>query len=283
MKGKTWATGSAILAAALYAISTPVSKYVMAEMPPTLLAGLLYLGAGIGMWLLGRWGKGTGEQPLTARELPYTVAMVVLDIAAPILLLMGLRQCSAAHVSLLNNFEIVATSLMAWLIFRERITPRLWAGIGLVTLASVLLSVEPGGDSWAFSPGSLLVLGACVCWGLENNCTRMMSHKNPVQIVTIKGFGSGLGALVVSLVMGERFFQPGYILLALILGFVAYGLSIYFYVYAQRELGAARTSAFYALAPFLGAGLSLLLFGQMPAPLFWVALAVMLLGSYFSL
>lgn len=283
MKRKTWATGSAILAAALYAISTPVSKYVMAEMPPTMLAGLLYLGAGMGMWLLGRWGKGRDEQPLTARELPYTVAMVVLDVAAPILLLMGLRQCSAAHVSLLNNFEIVATSLMAWLIFRERMTSRLWVGIGLVTLASVLLSVEPGGESWAFSQGSLLVLGACVCWGLENNCTRMMSHKNPVQIVTIKGFGSGIGALVVSLVLGERFFQPGYILLALGLGFVAYGLSIYFYVCAQRELGAARTSAFYALAPFIGVALSLVMFGQMLAPLFWVALAVMLLGSYFSL
>lgn len=283
MGKKRRATGYAVLAAALYALSTPLSKLLMGQIPATMLAGFLYLGAGLGMWLLGRWGKGEKEQPLTARELPYTVAMVVLDIAAPILLLVGLGQCSAAHVSLLNNFEIVATSLLAWLIFHERITPRLWLGIGLVTLASVLLSLEPGGGGWEFSPGSLLVLGACLCWGLENNCTRMMSAKNPMQIVTIKGFGSGLGALVVALVIGERFFQLSYILLALVLGFVAYGLSIYFYVYAQRELGAARTSAFYALAPFIGAALSLVLCGVVPAPLFWVALAVMLLGSYFSL
>lgn len=249
MGKKRRATGYAVLAAALYALSTPLSKLLMGQIPATMLAGFLYLGAGLGMWLLGRWGQGEKEQPLTARELPYTVAMVVLDIAAPILLLVGLRQCSAAHVSLLNNFEIVATSLLAWLIFHERITPRLWLGIGLVTLASVLLSLEPGGGGWEFSPGSLLVLGA----------------------------------LVVAMVMGERFFQLSYILLALVLGFVAYGLSIYFYVYAQRELGAARTSAFYALAPFIGAALSLVLFGVVPAPLFWVALAVMLLGSYFSL
>lgn len=283
MEGRMRDTGYAILAAALYAISTPVSKVLMEEIPPTMLAGLLSLGAGLGMGALHWLGGGRKEAPLTRQELPDTVAMVLLDILAPILLLVGLRQCSAAHVSLLNNFEIVATSLLAWLIFGERISRRLWLGIGLVTLASVLLSVEPGGGGWKVSPGSLLVLGACVCWGLENNCTRRLSAKNPVQIVMVKGLGSGAGAVLVSLAIGERFFQVVPLLLALLLGFVAYGLSIYFYVYAQRGLGAARTSAFYALAPFIGAALSPVFLGQSPAPLFWVALAVMVLGSYFSL
>ena len=128
---------------------------------------------------------------LTRRQLPFTLGMILLDIAAPILLMLGLARAPAAHVSLLNNFEIVATSLFALLLFHERISRRVWCAIFLITAASMLLSFE-GVQSLRFSSGSLLVLGACLCWGLENNCTRALSEKDPLQIVVVKGFGSDL-------------------------------------------------------------------------------------------
>lgn len=271
----------AILAATLYAINAPVSKLLLAEIPSMMMAGLLYLGAGLGMYLLEKFHKRKEELPLTGKELPYTVAMVILDIAAPIFLMIGLTRCSAANASLLNNFEIVATSLIALFIFRESIGKRLWLAIVLVTISSILLSFEDM-SSLQFSWGSLFVLLACVCWGFENNCTRMLSSKNPAQIVIIKGFGSGLGALILSIASGECFFRIGYIVIALILGFVAYGLSIYFYIYAQRDLGAAKTSTYYAVSPFIGAGLSLLIFNERPSVLFIAALLIMAMGTYFA-
>ena len=271
----------AILAAALYALNAPVSKLLLARIPSTMMAGLLYLGAGIGMYILGKFNKHGEELPLTRKELPYTAAMVVLDIAAPIFLMIGLTSCSAANASLLNNFEIVATSLIALLVFREAVSRRLWLAIALVTVSSILLSFEDM-SSLQFSWGSLFVLLACVCWGFENNCTRMLSSKNPAQIVIIKGFGSGLGSLALSLLVGERFFHIGYLILALILGFVAYGLSIYFYIYAQRDLGAAKTSTYYAVAPFIGAGLSLIIFREIPSLIFLIAVAIMAAGTYFA-
>jgi len=271
----------AILAAALYAINTPISKLLLQKIPATMMAGLLYLGAGIGMFILEKCNKQKDEIPLTQKEVPYTIAMVVLDIAAPIFLMIGLLRCSASNASLLNNFEIVATSLLALILFREAISKRLWAAIFLVTLSSILLSLEDR-SSLQFSWGSLLVLLACVCWGFENNCTRMLSSKNPAQIVIIKGFGSGIGSMVVSFIVGERFFHIGYIFVVLLLGFVAYGLSIYFYIYAQRDLGAAKTSTYYAISPFIGAGLSLVIFREMPSPIFIVALIIMAAGTYFA-
>ena len=275
----------AVLAAALYALNSPLSKLLLRELPATMMAALLYLGAGMGMLAVRLVQKKRGtaqrEQPLTRRELPYTVGMVLLDIAAPICLMVGLSMTTAANASLLNNFEIVATSLIALLLFKERISPRLWLAIGLVTLSSIVLSVEDAG-SFSFSLGSVFVLLACVCWGLENNCTRMLSVKDPLEIVVIKGFGSGGGSLLLALALGER---PGgalTTLCALLLGFVAYGLSIFFYIYAQRSLGAAKTSAYYAVAPFIGAGLSLLIFRELPSLSFVAALLIMIAGTYFA-
>ena len=224
------AVGFAILAAALYALNAPLSKVLLGQVPARMMAALLYLGAGAGMLLLRlmqkSMGKSSAEAPLTRKELPYTVAMVVLDVAAPIFLMLGLTGTSAASASLLNNFEIVATSMIALAIFRERISGRLWLAIGLVTLSSIVLSLE-GGGSLQFSLGSLLVLLACCCWGLENNCTRALSEKDPLEIVVVKGFGSGLGAMIVALVCGEHLPALLPALGALALGFVAYGLSIY--------------------------------------------------------
>ncbi len=275
----------ALLAAALYAISSPVSKALLDDVPPTMMAALLYLGAGLGMLLLGlvrRWaGLGESERRLTRSDLPYTVGMIALDIAAPICLMAGLASTTSANASLLNNFEIVVTSLIALLVFGEAISRRLWLAIGLITLSSLILSFEDA-SSLSFSSGSLLVLAACVCWGFENNCTRMMSQSDPLEIVVLKGFGSGLGSLAIAFAAGESIPAPPYVLGALLLGFLAYGLSIFFYVYAQRQLGAAKTSAYYAIAPFIGAGLSLVLFRTWPEPAFWVALAIMAAGAYLA-
>lgn len=276
------AVGGAILAAALYATSFPVSKILLKRIPATMLAALLYLGAGLGMSLVGlvrrKAAKGRTEARLTRRELPYTIGMVALDIAAPILLMLGLARTTAANASLLNNFEIVATALIALLFFKEAISRRLWFAIGLITLSSMILSVE-GAGSFSFSVGSLFVLLACTCWGLENNCTRVLSTKDPLQIVVVKGFGSGLGSLGIALALHETVGgSTGYMLAALLTGFVAYGLSIFFYVSAQRELGAATTSAYYAVAPFIGVALSFLVFREQPTIFFIIALLIMAAG-----
>ena len=140
----------------------------------------------------------------TKKELPYTIAMVVLDIIAPILLMFGIKSSNAANVSLINNFEIVATSLIALCVFKEVISKRLWIAIALVIVASVILSFE-GAGAFEFNTGSLFVFGACLCWGIENNCTRMISNKSSIEIVVIKGTFSGLGSPVVALTIGQDF------------------------------------------------------------------------------
>lgn len=281
----------ALLAALLYAISSPCSKLLLEKIPPTVMAGLLYLGAGVGMAIVG-WiqkrkvgfqDKKTEqkEAKLTKKELPFILAMIVLDVAAPIFLMMGLEQTTAANVSLLNNFEIVATSLIALLLFKEMIGKRLWLALLFILTGSILLSFE-GTEAFVLNAGSLLVLAACVCWGFENNCTRMISSKNPVDIVILKGFGSGVSALLIAFFLGEPF--PSFFLcvLVMLLGFFAYGLSITCYLYAQRELGAARTSTYYAFAPFLGVALSFLFLQEQVNDLFFAALFFMIAGAYFA-
>lgn len=285
MNIQKWPIFFALSAAVLYALSAPLSKLLLRGVSLTVLAGLLYLGAGIGMGLLSAAAacfrfKRTSAG-LSRQDLPYTVGMIVLDIAAPLLLLAGLLKTSAENVSLINNFEIVSTAVIALCIFKERISGRLWLAIGFITAACVTLCVSQAGGL-SFSVGSVYVLGACVCWGFENNCTRMISNKNPLEIVTVKGFGAGIGALLIAFIMGNTLPGWKYTAGGLALGFVSYGLSIFFYVLSQRYLGAAKTSAYYAAAPFVGVFLSLLIFREAPPPLFWVALALMLGGTYLS-
>ena len=278
IKTKTIATFFAILAAALYAINIPLSKILLQHVSPTMMAAFLYLGAGIGLFI---YGKITKEQEhsesLTKSELPYTIGMILLDIAAPILLMLGLGSTNSANASLLNNFEIVATSCIAFLIFKEMISKRLTLAIILVTIASIMLSFE-GKGSFEFNTGSLLVLAASCCWGLENNCTRMLSSKSSVQITTIKGLFSGLGSLIVALIVGENIPEIIWMIAVLILGFVAYGLSINFYIKAQKHLGAAKTSAYYSVAPFLGVFFGIVLLNETPCIQFYIGLIIMIIA-----
>lgn len=282
MKTKRIATMLAILAAALYAVNVPISKILLKNVEATMMAAFLYMGAGIGMLVYGlvnkAIGKGQKKEPLTKKELPYTVAMVGLDIIAPILLMFGITKTNSANVSLLNNFEIVATSLIALMIFKEIISKKLWLAIGLVTVASVILSFE-GDGAFVFNKGSLLVLGASICWGFENNCTKMISNKSSEEIVIIKGCFSGLGSFIVALLLGEMIPSMKWILAVSLLGFAAYGLSINFYIMAQKDLGAAKTSAYYSIAPFLGVAFSVLFLGERPTLQFYVALAIMVAST----
>ena len=271
----------AVLAAALYALSAPFSKLLLNDIAPTMMAAFLYLGAGTGMAVMGMLRKESKEKKLTGKDLPFVVGMVLLDIAAPVCLMTGLTMTTAANASLLNNFEIVTTTLIAAFIFREKVPGKLVLAIILITISSMILSFEDA-SSLDFSLGSVFVLLACVCWGFENNCTRAMSAGDPLEIVVIKGFGSGFGSLVIALVSGESFPPLRTIVLALILGFIAYGLSIFFYVHAQRNLGAARTSAYYAIAPFIGVFLSLIIFREIPGYPFWIALMIMAAGTYLA-
>ena len=275
----------ALLAAAFYAANIPVSKILLSSVEPTFMAAFLYLGAGVGIGIMLLYHNQKNHQKnqeraekLTRQDLPYTVGMILLDIAAPILLMLGISIGSPANASLLGNFEIVATSLIALYIFHESVSVRLWIAVSLITLSSMILSFD-NIDGLKFSIGSLFVLGAAACWGLENNCTRQISHKSAYEIVILKGLFSGGGAFVIALVIGETFPEIKYIFYAMILGFVAYGLSIFFYIRAQSVIGAAKTSAYYAVAPFIGVFLSFIFFHENLTWRFLIALLVMAAGS----
>lgn len=279
---KVTAVCYAIAAAVFYALNVPCSKLLLDKIAPTFMAAFLYLGAGIGvsiMYLLHHRHESPTER-LEKKDMPYTVGMVLLDIIAPILLMLGVKLGTSANASLLGNFEIVATTIIALLIFKEKVSRKLWTAIGFITLSSIILSFS-GEDSFSFSVGSLLVLGATACWGLENNCTRSISEKSTYQIVTIKGFGSGIGSLIVAMTLGESLPKIRYILPAVLLGFVAYGLSIFTYIRAQKTLGAAKTSAFYAVAPFIGALLSFLFLRESLTTAYIIALVIMIIGTVF--
>lgn len=274
----------AILAAALYGISAPASKVLLNYINPLFMAALLYLGAGLGMFIYNSvknsHQKEKTEASLSKKEIPYIAAMIALDIAAPVLLLLGLQRTTAGTASLLNNFEIVATSIIALVFFREAIDRRQWIAMVLIIIASAVLTF--GADnSFSLSFGSVYILLACLCWGFENNCTRQLSLKDPVQIVVIKGFGSGAGALIVCALWGDFTANVFYIICALALGFVAYGLSILFYIFAQRSLGAARTSIYYSIAPFIGVLLSWILLKEKITAGFLAALFTMIAATYF--
>ena len=277
---KTYAILLAILAAVFYAAGTPFSKVLMRYAGPTMLAAFLYLGAGVGIAELYFCRKDKGEpgERLSRADLPYTIGMILLDIAAPILLMNGVERTAAANVSLLGNFEIVATALIAFGIFHEKISRIMWAALFLVTASSVVLSFE-GASSLHFSAGSLMVLGAAACWGLENNCTRMISNKSTYEIVILKGLFSGSASLLIALVIGEKVPAFPVIGAILLLGFVAYGLSIFTYIRAQSVIGAAKTSAFYAISPFVAALLSFFFLQESLSCTYFLGLAVMIAGA----
>lgn len=280
MNGKKKAIAYALLAAVFYAVNTPCSKLLLQHVPATFMAGFLYLGAGtgIGMVYLFHYKKEDKAERLAKCDVIYTIGMIVLDIFAPIFLMLGIQYGSASNASLLGNFEIVATTLIALLIFKEKVTGRLWLAVGAIVIASAFLSFE-GMDGFTFSYGSLFVLLAASCWGLENNCTRKIADKSTYEIVTLKGLCSGIGSLAIACIIGEDIPDFRYMIPAMLLGFVAYGLSIFTYIRAQRQLGAAKTSAYYAVAPFIGSFLAFLLLREPLHINYLIGLGFMAAGS----
>lgn len=269
----------ALAAALFYALNVPFSKILLTHMAPTFQAGFLYLGAGVGVGIIYafRYKNEAKAKRLTKSDLPYTIGMIVLDIIAPILLMIGVNIGASSGASLLGNFEIAATAFIALIVFKENVSKRLWLAIALIILSSILLTFN--GSTMEISLGSVFVLCATVCWGLENNCTRQISDKSTYQIVTLKGICSGIGSLIIAFVISESVSELKYILLTMLLGFVAYGLSIFTYIRAQKTLGAAKTSAYYAVAPFISVFLSFVILKEQLTVNFLISLLIMVLGT----
>ena len=287
----------AVLSAVLYSLSIPASKMLLEYIDPLMLAAALYGGAGLGVavWygidalVAGKRMPATSantehsstsqvQSSLCVSDMWCVLAMVVLNIASPILLLFGIQLSSASSASLLSNFEIVATALFAFLLLREHMSRKFIIALALITCSSIILSVQVDGVP-EFSWGSLLIVLATMCWGLENICTRALASKNTFQVVIVKGLACGAGALALAL-----FFRaplPSAVILAssLIVGFLSYGVSIFLYIRAQDVLGAAKTSACYAVAPFVGAACSMLIMNERCDAFFLIAAFIMLLGS----
>jgi drug/metabolite transporter (DMT)-like permease len=278
----------ALTAALLFGASAPLAKLLLGEVQPIPLAAFLYLGSGLG--LLGikayqRFGQRSSENEaqIQKSDWPWLAgALLTGGVAAPISLLFGLQHTPAATASLLLNFEGVATTLIAALVFKEAISPRAGWAIAVITLSSIFLSVNLNGN-WGFSIGAVGILAACLLWGLDNNLTRNLSAKDPLMIVTIKGLGAGSFSLGLALILGQQFPASGIILGALLLGSLSYGLSIVLFIHAMRGLGAARTSTLFGTAPLAGMLLSFLLFRELPNWLFLIAFPLMLIGTLFLL
>lgn len=223
------------------------------------------------------------EARLARSDWPWLVGAILAGgVIAPIMLMISLRHAPAATASLLLNFEGVATTLIAAIVFKEAIGRHAWWAIGLITLASILLSTDFT-NQWGFSLSALGVLAACIMWGIDNNLTRNISAKDPLVIVIVKGLGAGLVSLIIAVALGNTFPSPGVTLLALLLGSLSYGLSIFLFVHAMRGLGAGRTSALFGTAPLAGILLSFLIFREIPGIFFFIALLVIASGAYILL
>jgi drug/metabolite transporter (DMT)-like permease len=276
-----------IAAAVLFGASAPLSKVLLGSIDPLPLAAFLYIGSGLGSWLLFTLRKGfkqvqAEEARLTRPDFPWLLGAILAGgVAAPILLLLGLDRTPASTASLLLNFEVVATALIAALIFKEAVGRRiLWAVI-LITLASILLTWN--GGAWGFSFGALAIIGACFLWGLDNNLTRHISGKDPLMIVGTKGIGAGLFSIMLAFIFGAPMPSIGLVATAMIVGAVCYGVSIQLFILALRGLGSARTGTLFGIAPFVGAALSLIFLGEIPQTLFWAAVPVMIFGAWLML
>jgi len=275
----------ALIAALLFGASAPLAKILLGEVEPVLLAAFLYLGSGFGLLAIKifqrinqQWQN--DEAKIEKSDFKWlSGAILAGGVAAPIVLLFSLKNTPAATASLLLNFEGVATTLIAFLVFKESISRRAWGAIILITIASIFLSINLDSE-WGFSLGTLGIVAACVLWGIDNNFTRNISAKDPLVIVTIKGIGAGSFSLIMALFLGADFPSMKVILGALVLGSLSYGASIVLFIHAMRGLGAARTSALFSTAPITGIVLSILIFKEFPSWLFFVAFPLMIVGAY---
>ena len=291
----------ALLSALAYGASVPASKILLENATSLQLSALLYLGGGIGVGAILLWKAvvkrkllrlhpespqtqttGQKEASLAQSEIPTIIVMLLVNTASIVCLMGGINCTLPANASLLSNFEVAATAILAHFIFGENLGRQMSGAAALICLASILLTWE-GTGSFAFSSGSLLIMLACILWGLENCCTRSLSDKDPLQLTCVKGIGTGTLASAISIAFdGVASIETTVALAAIALGFVSYGLSIVLYIRAQRTLGAARTGNYYAIAPFAGVALSWAIFGFKAQPTFLASLALMVAGIWIT-
>jgi len=280
--------GLALLAAALFGASTPFAKMLLGSVSPWLMAGLLYLGSGLGLLALFCvrtyvLRTPSAEAPLQRAGLPWLAGAVLAGgIVAPVLLMWGLALTTASTASLLLNLEGVFTALLAWFVFKENFDRRLVLGMGLIVAGGVLLSWS--GDLQVGVPwGALAIAGACLCWGLDNNLTRYVSGGDPQQVAMWKGLAAGAVNTGMAFAAGASL-PGGFTLLATgLIGLFGYGISLSLFVLALRSIGTARTGAYFSTAPFLGAILSVILLREPPTGLLLLAGALMMAGVWLHL
>lgn len=273
----------ALLAAVFFGASAPISKVLLGDVPPVLMAAFLYLGSGTGIALVKLFQRLTAHQKEAGIRRPdvkwLAGAIISGGVLAPIVLMISLNITPASTASLLLNFEGVATTLIALFFFRESISRRALAAISAITLASIFLSTDFT-TGFGFSLGALGVILACVLWGVDNNFTRNISAKDPLTIVAWKGLVAGTFSLLLGLLLGQQIPALNTALKILLLGFISYGLSTMLFIYSMRGLGAARTSALYGTAPLAGVALSFIIFRDPLTLMFGVAAILMVMGAY---
>jgi drug/metabolite transporter (DMT)-like permease len=255
----------AFAAALLFGLTTPAAKLLLARADPWLTAGLFYLGAGVGLgaaWVLRR-ARGRQREALPRRvDLPWLAAAIAIGGGAgPVLLMFGLHRTPAAHASLLLSLEGVLTAVLAWLVFREHIGARVALGMALIASGALVLAWQPM-DGSPVAAGALLIVAACAAWAVDNNLTRKISGGDPTLLAALKGLVAGSINLGIALGSGSQLPAAGSVLAAGLVGSIGYGVSLVLFIRALRDLGAARTGAYFSTAPFLGALASLVALGD---------------------
>ncbi len=274
----------ALAAALLFGASTPLAKVLVGDMSPLLLAGLLYLGSGLGLGLLVLVRRASDAEAakamrVPARELPWLLGAILFGgVIGPALLMWGLMQTAGATASLLLNVEGVLTAVIAWLVFKENADRHIVLGMVAIVAGGALLSWEPGGAT--LSNGALLIVGACLAWAIDNNLTRKVSTNDAMLVACLKGLIAGMCNTGLALAFGAALPPPPAIGSSMLVGFLGYGLSLTLFVVGLRTLGTARTGAYFSVAPLFGVVISLALWPQPPSALFWAAAALMALGVW---
>ncbi len=278
---------NALAAAVLFGASVPLAKELLGRIAPVLLAGLLYIGSGAGLYgiyTLRRLvfsDKTRHEAGITRADLPWLAAAIALGgILAPALLMTGLRMTGAATTSLLLNLEGAFTAVLAWFAFKENFDRRIALGMLAIVIAGALLVWPVAGVSHNNVLGSFAIVGACLVWAVDNNLTRKVSAGSPLQIAGAKGLVAGAVNTGIGLFTGGVLPDHIHIAGAAVVGAAGYGLSLALYVLALRRIGAARTGAYFSLAPFIGATISIAFLHENPATLFWPAAGLMAIGIW---
>jgi drug/metabolite transporter (DMT)-like permease len=279
------AIAAALLAALLFGASTPFAKLLAADMTPILLAGLLYLGSGLGLWLIRALrDRGWSAPGLAAREWPWLLGAIASGgVLGPILLMYGLSRTSASNASLLLNLEAVFTALLAWIVFRENAGRRVVLGMALIVGGGALLAWSPDARFTDAGRGALAIAGAGLCWGLDNNLTRKVAASDAIFIAATKGLVAGITNCALAIALGASLPALPLIGAAMTIGLVGYGISLVLFVLALRGLGSARASAYFSTAPFLGAAVAVSAFHDPASAMFWLSALLMAAGVWLHL